>query len=62
MEKETTYLIRSMVHNKIQEQPHTTGMEAVNELLHVLESAIRRINSSVVRDVIAHVNLRRLKY
>lgn len=51
-----------MVHNKIQEQSHITGMEAGNELLDILESAVRRINGSVVRDVIAHVNLWRLKY
>ena len=58
----TTHLIRSVVHNKIQEQPHITGMQAGNELLDILESAVRWVNSPIVRDVIAHVNLRRLKY
>jgi hypothetical protein len=54
------YLIRSVIYNKVQDDPHPSCMRFRNKPLHVLNSAIRRVHILVVRNVVSHVHLRRI--
>jgi hypothetical protein len=57
-----TYLIRSVVDDKIKDESHSASVCFIDQALHILQRAIRRIDIFVVADIITHVDLRRIKH
>ena len=54
------YLVRSVVYDKIEDDPHAPFMGFRNKPLHILNRAVRRINVLVVRNVVSHIHLWRI--
>jgi hypothetical protein len=53
-------LIASVIDNQVHQKLHITFMAALYQSLHVLDCAILVCTRLVIRDVIAHIDLRRL--
>lgn len=51
-------LVRCVIDDQIQNDTHIALVALSDENLHILHSSVRGVNGLIVRDVIAHVNLR----
>lgn len=55
-----THLVRAVVDHEIHDELHAPLMTGILDLLPVVQGTVTRVDILVVRDVVAHVGLRRL--
>lgn len=54
------YLVGCVVYDKIEEKPHSSGVALSDQTLHVRDCAVRWIDIAIVRNIVSHIDLRRI--